>query len=85
MTNQPKGRMTIMSLPEHLRNMEWGEPKEIEVRVDGELVVYGLTVGIGMQRLEANCANPECPGCCVSRETLQLEIDIAPTEEEIDV
>lgn len=83
--NQPKGRMTVMALPEHLRNMEWGEPQEIEVRIGGDLVLYGLAVGIGMQRIESTCANPACEGHCVPRETLQLEIDIAPSEEESNV
>jgi hypothetical protein len=70
--------MTIMALPDHLRNMEWGDPQEIEVRLGGDLVIYGLAIGVGMQRIESSCANPECEGSCVPRETLQLEIDIAP-------
>jgi len=74
--------MTIMALPEHLRNIEWGEPQEIEVRIGGELVLLGLAVGIGMQRIERSCANPECESGCIPAETLQLEIDIAPPIEE---
>jgi len=79
--SQPKGRMTIMSLPDHLQNLEWGEPQEIEVRIGGEMVLYGLSIGIMMRRIETSCANPDCEGCGVPRETLQLEIDIAPEEE----
>jgi hypothetical protein len=85
MSNQPKGRMTIMSLPEHLRGIEWGEPQEIEVRVAGELVLYGLSIGMAVRRIETSCANPDCEGCGVPRETLQIEIDIAPDEEDTNV
>lgn len=80
--NQPKGRMTIMALPDHLKDFEWDSPQEIEVRVAGELILYGLTTGIGLTRVEASCANPECEGHCRPSEMLQMSIDIAPVEEE---
>jgi hypothetical protein len=79
-SNQPRGRMTVMSLPEHLRNVEWDGPQEIEIRLAGELILYGLTDGVAMHKCEASCVNPDCAGHCVPRETLHLEIDITAQE-----
>lgn len=80
--SQPMGRMTIMSLPEQIRDLDWGEPVELEIRVAGELIVYGLSTGLTMQRLERTCANPDCEGHCQPEEELHVQIDIAPPLEE---
>jgi hypothetical protein len=72
--------MTVMSLPEQLRG-DWDEPQEIEVRIAGELIVYGLTTGTGLMRMEMRCANPDCEGHCHPREYLRLEIEIAEQED----
>lgn len=79
--NQPAGRMTVLSLPEHLQGQTWTAPQEIEVRVAGELIAYGLTTGLTLQRILAQCADPDCAGHCEMTESLRLEIEIAPEDE----
>lgn len=79
--NQPAGRMTVLSLPEDLRGQTWTAPQEIEVRVAGELIAYGLTTGLVLQRVLAQCADPDCAGHCAMTESLRLDIEIAPAVE----
>lgn len=80
--NQPAGRMTVLSLPEHLQGQTWTAPQEIEVRVAGELIAYGLTTGLTLQRITARCTNPDCAGHC-GTESLALDIEIAPAEGQV--
>jgi hypothetical protein len=79
--NQPAGRMTVLSLPEHLQGQTWTAPQEIEVRLAGELIAYGLTTGLALQRVLAQCADPACAGHCGMTESLRLDIEIAPEVE----
>lgn len=74
---QPRGRMTIMAPPEH----DWETPLEIEVRIGGELAIYGMTTGVSLQHIERSCANPDCDNHCVPTESLGLEIEIAPDQD----
>jgi hypothetical protein len=76
---QPDGQMTVIELPEELRG-SWDDPQEVELRIAGELVLYGKTTGFGFTHMLARCANPACDGGCEPTETLRVDIDIAPYE-----